>query len=111
MKKLYFTITGLSFRFGSDFLKPGMKVRLVKEPDNKYDREAIAVKLEGLGTIGYVANSIRTVLGESCSAGRLVDKITDDAIGKVLYVLDKGVICVLTDRSLRKNGPDTLPDF
>lgn len=110
MKKFYFTITGLRFRYGSDFLKPGMKVRLVKEPENKYDREAIAVKLDGLGTIGYVANSINTVLAESCSAGRLYDKINNDAIGKVLYVLDDGVICVLTERSLRPCILECLSD-
>ena len=40
MKKIYFTITGTQFYHGSDFLKPGMKVRLEKEPDNRYDKKA-----------------------------------------------------------------------
>ena len=40
-----------------------MKIRLEKEPDNAYDKEAIMVKLEGRGKIGYVANSPYTVAG------------------------------------------------
>ncbi len=39
----------------------GMKVKLVKEPDNEYDKEAIQVKIKGLGKCGYVANSPYTV--------------------------------------------------
>ena len=52
-----------------------MKIKLEKDPDNKYDKEAIKVMYDGLGKIGYVANS-STVIGESMSAGRLYDKIT-----------------------------------
>ena len=73
--KIWFTITGTYFRYGQDFLDKGMKVRLEKEPDNEYDREAIKVTMKGLGHIGYVANSPKTVIGESYSAGRLYDKI------------------------------------
>ena len=73
MKDVYFTITGLNHYYGSDFLKNGMKVKLIKEPDNKYDKEAIRVELKGLGKIGYVANSTYTVMGDSMSAGRMYD--------------------------------------
>jgi hypothetical protein len=52
--------------------------------------------------IGYVANSPYTVLGESMSAGRLYDKIGDEAAGKVLYVLPRGVLCVLDEESVAK---------
>mgnify|MGYP000817011536 CR=1 FL=1 len=44
-------------------------IRLEKEPDNEYDKEAIKVTYEGLGKIGYVANSSYTVIGDSMSAG------------------------------------------
>jgi hypothetical protein len=93
--KIYFTITGLDFRYGDEFLEKGMEVQLEKEPDNEYDKEAIMVKLPGLGTIGYVANSVRTVLGDSYSAGRLYDKIGDTAAGIVAYNLVNGVVCEL----------------
>ena len=75
-----------------------MTVKLVKEPDNEYDKEAIRVELEGLGCVGYVANSPYTVMGESCSAGRLYDRIEDTAEGTVLYVLPKGVLCYIEDQ-------------
>ena len=53
--------------------------------------------LRGLGKIGYVANSPYTVLGESYSAGRLYDKIEDEAQGKIKFILDKGVVCELVE--------------
>ena len=56
MKKIYFTLTGTKHYFGSDFLEPGMKVKLVKELDNEYDQEAIKVLLKGVGKIGCWAN-------------------------------------------------------
>ena len=71
MEEMYFTITGCNHYFGTEFLKEGMKLKLEKEPDNKFDSETILVKLKGLGKIGYVANSPYTVKGESVSAGRL----------------------------------------
>ena len=74
MAKKYFTLTGTKHYYGSNFLKPGMKVQLEKEPDNEFDQEAILVKLNGLGKIGYVANSPYTIVGESMSAGRIYDK-------------------------------------
>lgn len=39
--KVFFTLTGTKHYFGTDFLKPGMKLELKKEPDNEYDKEAI----------------------------------------------------------------------
>ena len=96
MDEMYFTIAGCWHYFGSDFMKKGMKAKLVKEPDNEYDKEAIQVKVKGLGKVGYVANSPFTVKGESMSAGRLYDKISDKAKGKVVFVVDGGVVCRIT---------------
>ena len=87
MSKTYITLTGTQYYHGKDFLKPGMKVQLVKEPDIKYDNEAFVVRLVGLGDIGLVANSVHTVVGESISAGRLYDRISKKAYAKVLRVL------------------------
>ena len=96
MEKIYFTITGTCFYHGKDFFEKDMSVKLVKEPDNEHDREAIKVELEGLGLVGYVANSPNTVIGESYSAGRLYDKIGDTADGTVLFNVDSGVLCCLS---------------
>ena len=97
MSNLYFTVTGLHHYCGDSFLEKEMIVYLKKEEDNEYDKEAISVNLPGLGKIGYVANSPYTVLGESYSAGRLYDKISEEASGKVKFKLDKGIICELIE--------------
>lgn len=95
MAEIYFTIAGTNHHYGQDFIEPKMEVKLVKELDNEVDKEAIKVEMPGIGHIGYVDNNPYTVLGESYSAGRLYDKIGDTAVGTVLYVLPKGVLCVL----------------
>ena len=100
MADIYFTITGTKYRYGDEFFKKKMKVKLVKEPDNEHDKEAIKVMVEGLGHVGYVANSPHTVLGESMSAGRMYDKIGKKAYGKVKFVTDQGIVCKLSKKSL-----------
>ena len=92
MKVIYVTLTGTNHYFGMEFLEPGMKVKLVKEPENEYDTEAIMVKKKGLGKIGYVANSPYTTLGESMSAGRLYDKFDEKITARVELVTLKGAI-------------------
>ena len=112
MNRIYFTLTGTNHRYGSDFIEPGMTVRLVKEPDNEVDKEAIKVEMEGLGQVGYVANSPYTVEGESYSAGRLYDKIGDTAEGTVLYVLPKGVLCYIeTDFDFEDDDEEDYDDY
>ena len=53
------------------------------------------VELDGLGLVGYVANSPYTVLGESMSAGRLYVRIGNTSVGVVKYILPQGVLCEL----------------
>ena len=102
MEEMYFTIAGCNHYYGTEFMEKGMKVKLVKEPDNKYDKEAIQVKIKGLGKVGYVANSPYTVQGESMSAGRLYDKIGDKAKGKIVFVVGGTAVCRITDDGLEK---------
>ena len=101
MAKVFITLTGTKHYFGNDFLKKGTKIRLEKEPDNEYDKEAIKITYEGLGKIGYVANSSYTVIGDSMSAGRLYDKIGKKA--KVVLVTEHGTICSISKKSLLEN--------
>lgn len=102
MAEMYITIAGAQFRYGSDFLEKGMTVKLIKEPDNEYDKEAIRVELKPIGTIGYVANSVKTVVGECYSAGRLYDKIGDKAKAEILFILPNGIIAKITDSKKSK---------
>ena len=91
---IYFTVTGLIHNVGQSFIEPGMKVLLEKEPSNEHDKEAIVVKMEALGKIGYVANSPRTVIGETFSAGRLYEKFKDQATATVIYNIKPNDHCI-----------------
>ena len=102
MAKVFITLTGTNHYYGNDFLEKGMKIKLEKEPDNEYDKEAIKVSCKGLGKIGYVANSPHTVIGESISAGRIYDRLGKIAYAKVIFVTQKGVICKICKKSLKK---------
>lgn len=99
---IYFTITGTHCRYGTDFFEPGMQVNLTKETDNEFDSEAIKVELPGMGKVGYVANSTRTRIGDSSSAGRIYGVIGDTAKGTVLYVLENGVVCELVSDTIEE---------
>lgn len=94
-EKIYFTLTGEHLFYGHSVLEKGMELFLIKDPSNKYDPETIEIKVNGLDTIGYVANSVATRKGVSYSAGRLVDKIEDNARATIEFVLDYGAICSL----------------
>ena len=94
MAKIFITLTGTKHYFGNDFLKKGIKVRLEKDPDNEYDKEAIKVTYEGLGKIGYVANSSYTVIG-------------DTAYAKVVLVTPAGTICKICKKSLKSEQEET----
>lgn len=95
MEKIYFTIAGTRHHYGQEYFEPKMEVKLTKDPDNEFDKEAIKVEMDGLGLVGYVANSPFTVQGESMSAGRMYDRMGDTAKGIVKYVLPQGVLCEL----------------
>ena len=88
----------MRYSWGSEFLKEGMIVRLVKEPENLSDNEAIRVEMRGLGKIGYVAASPHTRIGESVSAGRLGTEFDKVAFGKVLYIMHNGAVCEFIKR-------------
>ena len=82
--KTFITITGLKFHFGSKPFAVGQKVKLVKEPDNEYDSEAIKAELPGLAA-RVMWQTARTRFWATASAcGRLYDKIGDSATAKVV---------------------------
>ena len=48
-----------------------------------------------------MANSAKTVIGESYSAGRLYDRIGKKAKAKALIVLEDAAICKVSKKSLK----------
>jgi len=112
-QELYTTIVGLKNYEGNKVFKIGSIVRLVKEPDNDYDLEAIACENKYVGKTGYIANSTQTVTKGTMSAGRIYDKIDDISFCKVKFISNDSVIAkVLTYEEIKdlqdKNKEDTF---
>ena len=93
MKEAYITITGTFYRCGTEMVEKGDILYLKKDTDNEYDTESIQVNHIPFGKIGYVANSVRTVIGECMSAGRLYDKIGQTAEAVVTFKSEDYIIC------------------
>lgn len=102
MSTKYITVTGMNHYFGNEFVERGMQIKLIKDVENEYDKEAIKVEMDGLGKVGYIANSPHTVIGESMSAGRIYDKIKDKETATVIYVLPQGLLCSLDEGKKEK---------
>lgn len=95
MENIFVTITGINHYYGKKPFEVNRVVKLVKEPKNPYDAEAIGVYLPFIDKIGSVANSANTVYGGTSSAGRIWDKIEDNAFAQVLFVTHSSVIAVI----------------
>lgn len=50
-------------------LQSGMKITIIKEPDNSYDPFAIRVELDDIGCVGHIANRSRTrfIIAVTCA--------------------------------------------
>jgi len=79
---ILFIITGCSFYNFTP--EPGMTVSLIKEEDNEYDPDAIAVTFEDK-IIGYVANSSYTLINNVKSASELKKFINNNVNGRILF--------------------------
>ena len=108
MENYFVTITGMNHYLGMNPYKVNRLVKLVKEPDNTYDPEAIRVELPFIDTIGYVANSVGTAFDGTCSAGRLYDKLEDYAYAQVMFITHSSVIAIVVpkDEVEKKGAPD-----
>ena len=68
-------------------------------PSNKYDSEAITVKLPIIGKVGYIANSPASIAGGTLSAGRIYDKVEDKFFVRVMFTTQSKVICKVEENS------------
>ncbi|NLM38356.1 MAG: DNA-binding protein [Firmicutes bacterium] len=94
----YVAVIGFSQFYGRKIFKPEQIVKLVKEPENAYDDEAIRVEVEPVGQVGYVANSTATVPRGCHSAGRIYDTFDEHCYGIVRFVTKETVIVELLDK-------------
>lgn len=111
MDNYFITITGAKHYYGLQPFKINRIVKLVKEPDNDYDPEAVRVELPYIDTIGYVANSVNTVFDGTVSAGRLYDRIDDYAYAQILFVTHSSAIAVVIPKEeIEKDNSTPNPD-
>jgi len=94
---VYVTVVGGKFFKDSKQLQVGEIVRFVKDYDNEFDDEAIAVEFGAVGQVGYVANSTHTVARGTKSAGRIYDTFDDYSYGVVRFILKGNAIVKLLD--------------
>ena len=87
-KSELFTITGRFHYESSADLAPGMPLKLVREPENEFDGDAIAV-YAGDVKIDYVANNGSTKHELTSSSSDLKDEIQDTARAKYLLHLKR----------------------
>ena len=107
MSTMFVTITGINHYYGVKPFEIGRVVRLVKEPNNEHDDDAIRVELPFIETVGYVANSTSTVYRGTYSAGRIYDKIEDAAFAEVAFITHSSVIAaVLPPEDVEKMKSD-----
>ena len=92
---VFVTINCLNMFYGKKPFEIGRVVRLIKEPDNEYDKEAIGVYLPFIDKIGYIANSAKTVYAGTFSAGRAYDLFDDYAYAKIMFVTHSCAIGLL----------------
>lgn len=97
MKEMYVTVTGFGNYRGSSPFKIGNLIRCEKEPDNRHDSEAIRCTVPTVGTVGYIANSVHTVVNGTMSAGRVYDKVDKKFYIRVLFTTNCHVICRVED--------------
>lgn len=115
----FITITGLNHYYGKKPFEIGRVFKIIKEPDNEYDDEAICAFLPFIEKIGYVANSTNTVYQGTVSAGRIYDKIDDYAYARTMFITRSSVIALVLDKYDVENSDDdksenefevTIPD-
>jgi len=95
MDSIFVTITGMNNYYGMKPFKIGKIFKLIKDSDNEYDCEAIRAEMPMIDTIGYVANSTKTVFAGTYSAGRLYDKIDDYAFAQTMFITHSSVIALV----------------
>ena len=108
----YITLVGFNKLSGSQVFDIGTITKLVKEPKNKFDTEAIYAEIRHVGKAAYVANSVYTVVKGTMSSGRLYDRFDDETFAEVKFIKDDIIIAkVLSEDKIRKLKKDPESDI
>ena len=109
--EMFITVNGTSFFHGVKPFQVGSILKLVKDPENLHDGEAIKVLMRYAGQVGFVANSPKTVAKGAMSAGRIYDKIMNPDYAKVRFIFKDSIIAqVLSQEELEQEKSDENSD-
>ena len=113
IKEKYVTLICSNQFHGNKIYKIGSILKLIKEPDNSHDSEAIRAEMRYAGKVGYLANSTHTVVRGTMSAGRLYDKIENDhGYAQVRFISKENVIArVLEEDEIEELKKDPENDL
>lgn len=84
----YITVIEEDIYYNLDDLKIGEKLRLVKEPNNKFDSETIKVVGFNDFEYGTVANSVESVARGTHSAGYIYNSLTEEPTCEICFIID-----------------------
>lgn len=108
MNKLRFTVAGYYFYDGINPFEENKYFKLIKEPNNDHDSEAIRIEDFFGKKVGYIANSTNTVIEKTMSGGRIYDKLDDISYCKVHKLTDDGIICEVVDKNKIKDSSNKV---
>ena len=101
-ESIYITINHIDDFCAVNHLRVGDELTLKKDPDNYYDDEAIAVYDKNNAKVGYVANSVHSVVRGTNSAGRLYDQFKYEASCIVRFIVaEEGCVIAYINEYLK----------
>lgn len=89
---MYITVTRMNHHLGLEVFRINQLLELEIEPENAIDSEAIKVMIEGGAVVGYVANSVYTMVKGTHSSGYIYRDIKEKAFAKVIFITHDSVI-------------------
>lgn len=92
-----FTIVGIHAYGNRRFLQNGTAIKIYKEPENEYDPYAVRVEIDGVGCIGHIANSARTIRLGCTSSKEICDMIGTCASAIIVEAYPQYAIAVLNE--------------
>lgn len=92
-----FTIVGIHAYGNGRFLQNGTTIEIYKEPENEYDPYAVRVEIDGVGCVGHIANSARTIRLGCTSSKEICDMIGTCASATIVEAYPQYAIAILNE--------------
>lgn len=92
-----FTIVGIHAYGNRRFLQNGTTIEIYKEPENEYDPYAVRVEIDGVGCVGHIANSARTIRLGCTSSKEICDMIGTCASATIVEAYPQYAIAILNE--------------